>query len=331
MDEKVVQLAIAEAYKGAPYVSPNPLVGCVILDRDGGFLASGYHHKYGEHHAEVDAYSKLSREQLQDAQVFVTLEPCAHEGKTPSCAKALAKMPLKRVVYGVQDPNPLVAGQGAEIIRQAGIECIEYQGPLKQDLEGVAEVFLKNFREQKVFVAMKVAQTSDGKIAKLNGDSKWITSEASRAYVHELRSWYDAILVGRNTIEIDDPLLNIRHPNIKKENYLVILDKDKKISKSGKHYKFQQVRAKDKIIIASEFEDLNDLLHQLWQKGMRSVFIEGGAKTYNSFLKAGLVDRVYLFTAPVVFGDGISAPPKLPLLNVKHKNFGPDTFLTGRL
>jgi diaminohydroxyphosphoribosylaminopyrimidine deaminase / 5-amino-6-(5-phosphoribosylamino)uracil reductase len=330
-DEQAMALAIHEAYKGAPYVSPNPLVGCVILDENNKLLATGYHHIYGGPHAEVDAFSKLSEQQLRNAQVFVTLEPCAHEGKTPSCAKALAKMPLKRVVFGLEDPNPLVAGQGADIIRKAGISCLEYEGDLKNDLEDVAEIFLKNYREKKVFVALKVAQTADGKIAKLNGDSKWITSEASREYVHELRARYDAILVGRNTIEVDDPMLNIRHPNITKINYLVILDKNKKLESSGKTYKFQQVHAKDKIIIANEFKDLNDLLDQLWKKGIRSVFIEGGAKTYNSFLEAGLVDRMYVFTAPVKFGEGVSAPAKLALKNVKHKTFGVDHFMTGKL
>lgn len=330
-DEQAMQLAIDEAYKGAPFVSPNPLVGCVILDENNKFLASGYHHIYGGPHAEVDAFTKLSEHQLHNAQVFVTLEPCAHEGKTPSCAKALAKMPLKRVVFGLEDPNPLVAGQGADIIRNAGISCLEYEGDLKPDLEDVAEVFLKNYREKKVFVALKVAQTSDGKIAKLNGDSKWITSEASREYVHELRARYDAILVGRNTIEVDDPLLNIRHPKINKINYLVILDKNLKLAQSGRTYKFQQVHAKEKIIIANDFDDLEDLLKQLWQKGIRSVFIEGGAKTYNSFLEAGLVDRMYIFTAPVAFGEGIDAPPKLQLKNVKHKTFGSDQFITGKL
>lgn len=353
-DEQAMQLAIKEAYQGAPFVSPNPLVGCVILDENGKFLASGYHHKYGEPHAEVDAYAKLTAHELKNAQVFVTLEPCAHEGKTPSCAKALAKMPLKRVVYGLQDPNPLVAGQGAEIIRATGISCLEYTGDLKPDLEDVAEVFLKNFREKKTFVAAKVAQSLDGQIALATGESKWITSEASREYVHELRAWYDAVLVGRNTIETDNPSLDIRHPHIKKENYLIVIDPQGKILAKVKSYKFSEARAKDKIIFAVQndvtskdyqvvkFTDLNHLLSQMWDMKIKSVFIEGGARTYSSFLQAKLIDRLHAFVAPVLIGqkNGLSwsndfaistLSEKVELKNVKHKTFGRDLYLTGRI
>lgn len=353
-DEQAIQLALQEAYKGAPFVSPNPLVGCVILDENGRFLSSGYHHKYGEPHAEVDAYRKLTDTELKNAQVFVTLEPCAHEGKTPSCAKALAKMPLKSVVYGLQDPNPLVAGQGADIVRNAGIKCSEYQGVLKADLEDVAEVFLKNFRQKKTFVAAKVAQSLDGQIALASGESKWITSEASREFVHELRSWYDAVLVGRNTIETDNPSLNIRHPRIKKENYLIVLDPQGKILAKASSYKFSETRAKDKIIFAVQtdvqssdyqvlkFKDLQDLLNQLWDMKIKSVFIEGGARTYSSFLQNKLIDRLHAFIAPVLIGqkNGLSwsndfaistLSEKIVLTNVKHKTFGHDLYLTGRI
>jgi diaminohydroxyphosphoribosylaminopyrimidine deaminase/5-amino-6-(5-phosphoribosylamino)uracil reductase len=352
-DEQAMRLAIQEAYKGAPFVSPNPLVGCVILDKGNRFLSSGYHHKYGEPHAEVDAYKKLSDQELKLAQVYVTLEPCAHEGKTPSCAKALAKMPIKRVVFGLEDPNPLVAGQGAQIIRDAGISCSVYEGPLKEEFEDLAEVFLKNFREKKTFVAAKVAQSLDGQIALANGESKWITSEASREYVHELRSWYDAVLVGRKTIETDNPSLNVRHPKIQKENFLIIIDPEGKILTSKKQYKFLELHKKEKIIFAVQtdlktdyltlkFTDLNHLLEQLWNLKIKSVFVEGGARTYSSFLTAGLIDRLHVFTAPVIIGTGeglswsqyFSIPQlahKLVLQNVKHKTFPPDQYLTGRL
>ncbi|AZZ37991.1 bifunctional diaminohydroxyphosphoribosylaminopyrimidine deaminase/5-amino-6-(5-phosphoribosylamino)uracil reductase RibD [Bdellovibrio sp. qaytius] len=352
-DEQAMKLAIQEAYKGAPFVSPNPLVGCVILDENSKFLSSGYHHKFGEPHAEVDAYTKLSDQELHNAQVFVTLEPCAHEGKTPSCAKALAKMPLKRVIFGLEDPNPLVAGQGAQIIRETGISCLEYDGELKSDLEDTCEVFLKNFREKKTFVAAKVAQSLDGQIALANGESKWITSEGSREFVHELRAWYDAVIVGRKTIETDNPSLNVRHPEIQKENYLIVIDPQGKILNSKKSYKFLEIHKKEKVIFAVQkdvttdyktlkFTDLDDLLNQLWNLKIKSVFVEGGARTYSGFLTAGLIDRLHVFTAPVIIGSGdglswseyFSIPAlehKLVLKNVKHKTFSPDQYLTGRL
>ena len=171
MDEKIISvedaflLAMIEAEKGAAHVSPNPLVGCVIVDADHRVIATGHHAKYGQSHAEVDALRKLTPEQLNHATMYVTLEPCAHEGKTPSCAKALAKLPLTRVVYGLEDPNPLVRGQGADILRAAGIDAVEYQGPLKNELRNLCEIFLKNFTEKKIFVAAKIASSLDGQIA----------------------------------------------------------------------------------------------------------------------------------------------------------------------
>ena len=227
--DQAMQLAISEALKGAPFVSPNPKVGCVILDSQGELLSTGYHKKFGEAHAEIEALKNLNPDQLKGAHLIVTLEPCAHEGKTPSCAKTLAKLPIKKVTFGLVDPNPLVAGQGAKILKEAGIEVEEYQGILKADLEEVCEEFLWNFRQKKVFVAVKIAQSLDGKIALLNGESKWITGPDSRQKVHELRAQYDAVLVGKNTILIDNPSLDIRHPKIQKENKVVVLDRSGEI------------------------------------------------------------------------------------------------------
>ncbi|MFN3453403.1 MAG: bifunctional diaminohydroxyphosphoribosylaminopyrimidine deaminase/5-amino-6-(5-phosphoribosylamino)uracil reductase RibD [Pseudobdellovibrio sp.] len=363
--EQAMSLAIAEAYKGAPYVSPNPLVGCVVLDKADRFLASGYHTRYGAPHAEVEAFRKLTEAELENSQFFVTLEPCAHEGKTPSCAKSLAKMKLRSVVYGLTDPNPLVAGQGAQIIRDAGVACSEYQGALKSDLEDLAEIFLKNYREKKLFIAAKVAQSLDGQIALKSGESKWITSESSREYVHELRSWYDAVLVGRGTIEADDPSLDVRHPKIAKDNYLIIIDPQGKILKSiiqdKKEYKFLKVHSKEKIIFAINesakqdynffdenkynfeiFSDLQNLTDKLWCRNIKSIFIEGGAFTYSTFIKAGLVDRIHVFTAPVIIGSGNGLSwsekiatqklsDKLILKNIKYKLFGVDFYTTGKI
>ncbi len=362
MDEKIntaedaFRLALCEAVKGAPYVSPNPLVGCVVVDENHHVLATGYHAKYGEAHAEVDALRKLKPDSLKNATVYVTLEPCAHEGKTPSCAKALAKLPIKKVIYGLQDPNPLVSGQGAEILRSAGIEAVEYQGPLKNEFEEICEVFLKNFRQKKIFVAAKVASSLDGQIALKNGESKWITGPESREKVHELRAWYDAVLIGRNTIEVDNPSLDIRHPIIKKENFLVILDSQstllKKIAK-GAHFRFLDLRSKDKIIFAVNkknaelpynqisFSSLTSLTEELWKLGLKSVFIEGGAQTYSGFLKEGLIDRLHLFIAPSIIGagNGLSwtqsfeiseLSRKLSLSTARSDKFGNDFYITGK-
>lgn len=343
-------MAIEEARKGASFVSPNPLVGCVILDKDHHLLATGFHKTYGSDHAEVDALKKISIEKLKDATVVVTLEPCAHEGKTPSCAKALAKLPIKKVIYGLKDPNPLVSGQGHDILKKAGIDVEKYEGSLTLDLEDICEVFLKNFREKKIFVAAKVASTLDGFIAKKNQTERWITNEQSRDYVHVLRSWYDAILVGRNTIEVDNPKLNIRHPNIKKVNKLVILDPSSKLLKQvieRKDFEFLKAHPKENIFFATknkinntdyqqiEFSSLENLHEQLWIVGVRSLFIEGGAKTYSTYLQENLVDRLHLFMAPTLFGDGVSwlsdIEKKMTLKNLKLKQFDSDIYVTGRI
>lgn len=355
--EQAMQLAIEVAKLGAPYVSPNPLVGCVVVNDNHEFINYGFHKKYGQDHAEVDALKKLSAEEIKGSTFYVTLEPCAHEGKTPSCAKALAKHPVKKVVFGLIDPNPLVSGQGAHILIQAGIRTEEYQGPLKQSLNELCEVFLRNYRERKMFIAMKVASSLDGQIALKTGESKWITSAASRTHVHELRSYYDAIIVGRNTIELDNPSLNIRHPEINKESSIVVIDPSGKIVEqiaAGKDFAFLQANKKENIYFAVtkknhdsdfqqiEFTDLKDLTEKLWSLNLRSAFIEGGAKTYSLFLEAGLVNRLYLFLAGSIIGNqngvswtdafGItSLDNKLRLKSTDVLKFGSDILITGQL
>ena len=224
-------LAIAEGSKGAGWVSPNPQVGCVILSSSGRLLSTGFHRKYGGPHAEVWALKALEKaSDLEGAIVVVTLEPCAHEGKTPSCAKALAKLPISKVVYGLVDPNPLVAGQGLDIIRNAGIkvECItEFFPELTAPLEQLCEHFLMNQNQKRPFVSLKVATSLDGIMAMKGGESQWISGPESRARVQFLRATHDAVLVGSGTILVDNPRLNSRDSNYegKDPNKVIILDR----------------------------------------------------------------------------------------------------------
>ena len=232
-----MRLAASEARKGIGFVSPNPAVGCVIVDRDHKFLASGFHHRYGFSHAEIDAVGKVKDvKKFEGATFYVTLEPCAHEGKTGSCAKALAKLPLKRVVYGVEDPFEKVRGEGAKILHAAGIEALTVREAIPFDAEAlemlceeVAETFLHAQRTKTPFVALKVATTLDGRMAHSSGESKWITETAARHYSHYLRAHYDAVMIGRNTFVADDPSLNVRLPGFDEERNTVIL-----IDPSGK-------------------------------------------------------------------------------------------------
>lgn len=374
--EQAMRLAISEAYKGATRVSPNPLVGAVVLDKQGGFLACGYHEYYGGPHAEVNALKNLSYEDLQGAHVFVTLEPCAHEGKTPSCAKTMAKLPLKKVTFGLIDPNPLVAGQGAEILRQVGIEAEVFsaQSPeedqdIKVKLEEVCEAFLWNFRHKKVFVALKMASSLDGQVALSSGESQWITGSESREYVHYLRACYDAILVGKGTVEFDNPSLDIRHSKIEKKNKVVVIDSegsllqrfsDLKLSKAHEPadifwcVAYEEKDKIEKILSAMSVKpnivfvktaaegslDLEDLLAQLYAKGLRSLMVEGGAITASSFISYGLVNRLYIFQAPIIMGSGgsrswtetvkvSSMKEKIQVRSPRYLTFGSDFMITG--
>ncbi len=376
--EEAMELAISEAYKGGPRVSPNPLVGSVVLDHAGKFLSCGHHEFYGGPHAEVNALKNLSNEELKDAHVIVTLEPCAHEGKTPSCAKMIAKLPVKKVTFGLIDPNPLVAGQGAEILKNAGIAAEVFaskdkvrEQKIKVHLEEVCEAFLWNFRQKKVFVALKMASSLDGQVALKSGESQWITGPESREFVHYIRSCYDGILVGKGTIEFDDPSLNIRHPTIDKKNKVIVVDGEGELLGKFSDLKLAQIHEAQNIFwcVAEDLKEkaqakvaklpkapqmifvetnvggdlnLEDLLAQLYQQGLRSVMVEGGALTASSFIAQDLVNRIWMFQAPIIMGAGGSRSwtetvrieqmkNKLQILNPRYQTFGSDFMITGTL
>ena len=221
--QQAMQLAIQEAKKGAGFVSPNPLVGCVILDSKNRYLASSYHKFFGQAHAEMNALEKvINRDQLKGAHLFVTLEPCAHQGKTGSCARALVDLPLGSVTYGLLDPNPLVAGKGIEILEAGGVKT-QPADNCYQELEELIEIYLYNRREKKSFVSLKVATSLDGQMALSSGESQWITGDSSRNFAHHLRGQYDSILVGLKTFQKDNPRLNIRLPKFSEKKLKVLI------------------------------------------------------------------------------------------------------------
>ena len=359
-------LAIAEAKKGFGFVSPNPVVGCVILDSNRRLLATGYHHKVGGPHAEIEALNSiLDVAKLVGAEVYVTLEPCSHFGRTPPCAHALAKFKLKKLIYGLRDPNPKVSGQGAAHLKAAGIECQSWSEHSPQDvetlkeLEELAEIFLWNQRQQKVFVALKAATSLDGKMAMRSGESKWITGLESRQHGHFLRAQYDAVLVGKNTFMADDPSLNVRLKGFEKHsNFVVILDPDGESITKIKSSQLAAVRPLSKIILATcanilsdEFKilkvrkndegalDLKQLLEQLWQLEIKSIFVEGGARTFAGFIKENLVNRVHLFIAPHLIGGqhglswtehlgGEKMSERMALSKLNPQKLGEDLYLS---
>lgn len=285
--------------------SPNPLVGCIVLNDIGEIISTGYHKKYGENHAERDALLKL--DDAKNCTLIVNLEPCSHYGKTPPCADLIIEKGVKRVVYGMKDVNPIVAGNGLKKLIDAGIEVI---GPILEDeCRKLNEIFIKNQVEHKTFVALKTATTIDGKIATSTNDSKWITSDFAREEVRNIRKRYDAILTSSSTILADNPTME--------HKCKVILDSKLKtnsqmtIYKQGKIFVFHSLKNQSNLSnnnlqyiytpIVNNKLGIEFILEELYKRGIMSVLIEAGGKLNGSFLP--YIDRLYHFVAPKILGD----------------------------
>lgn len=306
--ERLMRKCLSLAKKGRGKVSPNPMVGCVVLDKSGNIISTGYHHKYGENHAERDALLKLKNGEEKDGTLVVNLEPCSHYGKTPPCADLIIERGIKKVVVGCKDNNPKVNGGGIEKLKSAGIEVVI--GTLENECRALNEVFFTDHEQHRTFVALKTAITIDGKIATSDGDSKWITSEKSRIYARKLRKDYDAILTSSQTVIADNPTM--------KHKVKIVLDRMLRTdfrSNIYKHGRILVVTSKDnvkppadnieilKCPLSDGYFDLNELMKILYAKGIKSVFVECGGKLVGSFVKFGLVDKLYTFIAPKVLND----------------------------
>lgn len=326
-DEKYMRLAMQLAGNAIGRTSPNPLVGAVIV-KDNRVVGCGWHRKAGTPHAEVHALNQAG-ELAQGADVYVTLEPCAHYGKTPPCAKALVEAKVKNVYGGLLDVNPKVAGKGFKILEDAGIH-VEY-GFLQDELRKQNEVFFKWIEHKKPFIVLKAAMTLDGKIATATGQSKWITNETSRAYGYKLRDIYDGIMVGINTVIEDNPMLTARVDGGKNPirivvdsslkidiNANVVQDKSEKTivattDKADKD-KILKLQAQDvDVIVVDKDEndkvDIEKLLDILGQQNICSILVEGGATLSGSFVARKLVDKVYFFIAPKIVGGKEAKTP----------------------
>ncbi len=314
--EIYMQRALQLAQKGLGSVSPNPMVGCVIVYNDE-IIGEGFHEKYGGPHAEVNAINSVKDQSLlKESEVYVNLEPCSHYGKTPPCADLLVEKSVKKVVIANIDPFEKVSGNGVTKLKNAGIEVeiglLEQQGAL------LNKRFFTAIQEKRPYIILKWAQTKDGFIARANFDSKWISDERSRKIVHKWRSEEDAILVGTNTAKYDNPKLNVRDWE-GRNPVRVVIDKQLKLSedlnlfdRTQRTIVFNSVDSKSsknleyvKISDAS-FEE--DLLEALCQLQIQSLIIEGGAATLASFIKKGLWDESRIFKSETTFGEGINAP-----------------------
>lgn len=355
-----MKLAIEEAKKGIGFVSPNPLVGCVILNSNNELIGKGYHARVGEGHAEINALASVQDPKaLQGAHVFVTLEPCAFTGRTGPCADKLASLPIAAVTYGLEDPHPKVSGRGAEVLRAAGKHVTRYSG-LQDELEDVAEIFLTNTRAKRPFVAVKVGSSLDGHIALSTGESQWITNEQSRAEVQLLRGMYDAVLIGANTFLKDDPRLDSRDPRFKgRPQRVVLIDTKGRCLPALRDSNLLKVRRREDVFlvvgrdvkISDELagvtrvevghSDWETILTKLFEAGVMSLLVEGGASTIGTLFSEKKVDRLYTFIAPKVLGAQGSLPwsrdfgiAKLSearhLSRVRTQIFGDDVMITGR-
>jgi diaminohydroxyphosphoribosylaminopyrimidine deaminase/5-amino-6-(5-phosphoribosylamino)uracil reductase len=333
------------ARQGAGKVSPNPMVGCVIV-QNGEIVGEGFHRNFGGPHAEVFALRRAGVK-AKGAILYVSLEPCAHFGKTPPCTDKIIHSGISQVVLASKDPNPLVRGKGIERLRAAGIPVTI--GICRNEAEQLNEKFFTYMKTGLPFVGIKLAQTLDGRIADLKGNSKWVTSETSRKAVHQLRAEFDAVLVGANTVLLDDPELTVRLVNGRNPVRIVV---DGRLSLPVAQKIFHTSLAPTWLLTSTKAVKENiRKVHRLIRQGVRvlpissaypiecgrilrtlaaedisSVLVEGGAVTVDRFLTRSLGDTLYLFIAPKIIGGGmngitLSAPRSIrnPML-LKMKN-----------
>ncbi|MGM0738396.1 MAG: bifunctional diaminohydroxyphosphoribosylaminopyrimidine deaminase/5-amino-6-(5-phosphoribosylamino)uracil reductase RibD [Bacteroidota bacterium] len=331
-DKKRMRRALRLAEKGKGYVAPNPLVGCVIYSAEGVLIGQGYHERYGQPHAEINALRDVKDpSDLLDATVYVTLEPCSHHGKTPPCAHELAKYPLQRVVVAMTDPNPSVNGDGIAYLRSKGITVTT--GVLEEDARKLNEVFIFNMRFGKPYVILKVAQTLDGYIAAPDGDARWISGEKAREMVHRWRSEYDAVMVGRNTALLDNPRLTVRHVSGRQPRRIVIdgpgaLPRELHLFSDIHENKTIHVTCNPKVaeqtgdpalgllqpdyfrgqtVHVSELNghcNLEQAITRIGELGVSSILVESGSQLASAMIRDNLVDKLQLFIAPQMLGGG---------------------------
>ncbi len=316
MDELYMRRALELAESGRGFVSPNPMVGCVIVHEDR-IIAEGFHEIYGGPHAEVNAINAVKNpELLSESTAYVSLEPCAHWGKTPPCANLLVEKGLKKVVIGALDSNPLVGGKGVEILRKAGIEVVT--GVLEKEARLQNRRFFTQIEKNRPYVILKWAQSKDGFVARSDYSSKWISNARSRQLVHKWRAEEDAILVGKNTAKYDNPSLTVRDwtgknpirlvidPNLELPENLNLFDQIVpticyNTVKSEKSENLEFVKLRPGFELKEILEDLNS-------RKIQSLIVEGGSFVLNKFIEEGLWDEARVFTGPTEFGSGISAP-----------------------
>ena len=317
-------LALELARQGMGHTAPNPMVGCVVV-KDGRIVAQGFHEKYGGYHAERNALTRCE-EDLTGADLYVTLEPCCHHGKTPPCTDIIIERGIGRVFVGAVDPNPKVGGKGIQILRDHGIEV--ETGILEKECLALNEIFFHYITDKIPYIAMKYAMTMDGKIATYTGDSRWVTGEEARRHGHQLRKQYSSIMVGIGTVLIDNPMLNCRieegvdpvrvicdsHLRIPLESQIVQTAKEIPTIVAyavGDEEKEKRLREAgvDLICSGNDVVDFSGLARELGRRGIDSILVEGGGTFHGTVLKSGLVQRIYCYMAPKLIGGKEAKSP----------------------
>lgn len=330
--EDYMRRAIALASLGLGSTSPNPLVGCVLV-KDGKIIGEGYHQQYGQAHAEVNAVRSVKDpSQIPGSTAYVTLEPCTFHGNTPPCTDLLIKHQVSKVIIGALDPHQRVNGTGVERLQNQGIEV--ETGLLKKEYRDLNRRFFTYYEEKRPFIILKWAQTNDGFIARENYDSKWISNTQSRQLVHKWRSEEDAILVGKNTAQYDNPSLTVRKYNGRNPTRILV-DLNLDLKEEGNLWNNEaptlifntQLTKKEGMhewikIDATNYEA--QLLEQLHQRKITSLIIEGGSKTLQGFINKNLWDEARIFQSTQLFGAGISAP-EIDGNLIEEKNVENDT------
>lgn len=360
--EEYMRRALELARKGEGHTSPNPMVGCVVV-KDGRIISEGYHEKYGEFHAERNALTRCT-EDTAGADLYVTLEPCCHQGKTPPCTDIIIEKKIARVFVGSMDSNPLVAGKGVQILRDHGI-YVE-TGILDTECRKLNEVFYHYIATKTPFVVMKYAMTLDGKIACATGDSKWVTGEIARTQVHRMRGRYRGIMVGIGTVLADDPMLNCRveggvdpvriicdsNLHIPTESQIVKTASDIETIVACSQEALESERKQEKIrrlkeagiqIIGTEGAhgvNLVELMKKLGGQNIDSILLEGGGTLNASALEDGIVNKVYAYIAGKLIGGMDARSPvegmgidrmadAITLQNVEIEKLGDDFCIVG--
>lgn len=362
MDQDLIYMsrALELAKLGEGHTNPNPMVGAVLV-KNGRIIGEGYHEVCGQAHAEVNAF-KHATEDPEGADLYVTLEPCSHYGKTPPCAKLIIEKKVRRVIIAALDPNPLVSGRGVRMIQEAGIEVIS--GVMEEEAKALNEVFMRYIVNKQPYLVLKYAMTLDGKIATAAGDAKWITSEDARAHARHMRGVYMGILAGIGTVLADDPQLTAREEGARNP-IRIIVDSSLRIPENARVLDDQE-SAKTIIAVATPSDqdkrkrledreikildvpgedgrvDLVKLMTLLGEMGIDSVLVEGGGQIIGSLVKAHLADRVLCYISPKLVGgdqaktpaggDGIAVlADAMKLDEIEVANIGPDVLLSGKV